>query len=223
MTKFNLWNRVLTNQEIIQKLDYGNIYSWDFSTLSMQGTEEIINVDICTGAVTCDPHFTTLDGRHYSHQGVCWYTLVKDSSNPKPNFEIIAKFEPRKDHPKGEIRTRVVALNITVGDDHAEVDRLDVVSKHAKGALSKIHIIQSDENVLLSFTLKDTTFKIDWTLRRHIFSIDISGLDYQDKLRGLLGNYNGDSHDDFQKPDGTMASDAVEFGESWKVPGIECE
>uniref|UniRef100_A0ABM0GWW2 Pentraxin family member n=1 Tax=Saccoglossus kowalevskii TaxID=10224 RepID=A0ABM0GWW2_SACKO len=75
MTNFNLWNRVLTNQEIIENLDNGNIYSWDISNLLMQGTETIRNEDICTGAVTCDPHFTTLDGRHYSHQGVCWYTL----------------------------------------------------------------------------------------------------------------------------------------------------
>nr|XP_006815114.1 PREDICTED: uncharacterized protein LOC100367357 [Saccoglossus kowalevskii] len=150
MTKFNLWDRVLTYQEIINKLDYGNIYSWDISTLLMQGTEKIRDVDICSGAVTCDPHFTTLDGHHYSHQGVCWYTLVKDSSNSKPDFEITARFEPREDRPNGEIRTRVVALNITVGDDCAEVDRLDVVSKHAKGAASKIHIIQTDKNILLN-------------------------------------------------------------------------
>ncbi|XP_077862308.1 neuronal pentraxin-2-like [Saccoglossus kowalevskii] len=129
ITKFNMWGRVLSEQEITAQPDYGDIYSWDFSTLSMTGSEVKRLVNICDGgSVIGDPHFTTLDGRHYSHQGVCWYTLVKDCSNVKPDFKIIAKFEPREDNNSGEFKTRVIAINITVGDEYANVDKLDVVT-----------------------------------------------------------------------------------------------
>ncbi|XP_002739642.1 C-reactive protein-like [Saccoglossus kowalevskii] len=225
ITQFNMWGRVLSAQEISAQLGNGDIYTWDFSTLSITGTVTQRFLDICDGgAVKCDPHFTTLDGRHYSHQGVCWYTLVKDCSNVKPDFKIIAKFEPREDNTSGEIKTRVVAINITVGDEYANVDRLDIVTGKTN-SLSKSEIIQAvetEEKIILSFTLKNTVFKVDWTLRKHIFTIDISGSDYRGKLCGLLGNYNGDSHDDFQKPDGTIADNAIDFGESWKVLGTSC-
>ncbi|XP_002731864.2 uncharacterized protein LOC100373759 [Saccoglossus kowalevskii] len=225
ITKFNMWGRVLSAQEISAQPDKGDIYTWAYSTLSMTGTEIKRLLDICDGgAVKCDPHFTTLDGRHYSHQGVCWYTLVKDCSDVKPDFKIIAKFEPRDDNTSGEIKTRVVAINITVGDEYANVDRLDIVTGKTN-SLSKSEIIQAlktEEKIILSFTLGNTVFKVDWTLRKHIFTIDISGSDYRGKLCGLLGNYNGDTHDDFQKPDGTIADNVSDFGESWKVLGTSC-
>lgn len=47
---------------------------------------------------------------------------------------------------------------------------------------------------------------------------------YHRQLCGLCGDYNGDPKDDFQKPDGSQASDPKDFGNSWeeKVPDSPC-
>ncbi|XP_006825107.1 vitellogenin-like [Saccoglossus kowalevskii] len=75
---------------------------------------------------------------------------------------------------------------------------------------------------LLTFKLKDTTFKIFWTGRKHDFNIEFTGDYYRGKMCGLLGNADGDAKNDFQRPDGVIVKDAIEFGESWKVPGKQC-
>ncbi|CAI5677445.1 unnamed protein product, partial [Oreochromis niloticus] len=41
--------------------------------------------------------------------------------------------------------------------------------------------------------------------------------DYQNKLCGLCGNYDGDTKDDFRKPDGSLAENANDFGHSWNM------
>ncbi|KAK2852096.1 hypothetical protein Q5P01_008372 [Channa striata] len=39
--------------------------------------------------------------------------------------------------------------------------------------------------------------------------------DYQNKLCGLCGDYNGDAKDDFRKPDGSLTNNPNDFGHSW--------
>ena len=74
-----------------------------------------------------DPHFTTFDGRAYAYQGEGWHTMFKDCSDI-PAFEVDAKFDPRDDSTAEHIKTRTVAFNVTVGDQYASVNGLDVVT-----------------------------------------------------------------------------------------------
>lgn len=40
---------------------------------------------------------------------------------------------------------------------------------------------------------------------------------YRDLLCGLCGNYDGDTKDDFRKPDGSLTTNPNEFGHSWNT------
>lgn len=48
---------------------------------------------------------------------------------------------------------------------------------------------------------------------------------YQGKVCGLCGNYNGDKNDDFAMPNRRLTNNVNEFGKSWKVtiPSVVCE
>ncbi|XP_077861976.1 uncharacterized protein LOC144343130 [Saccoglossus kowalevskii] len=176
---------------------------------------------LCTcPIVTGDPHITTLDGRAYSFQGMCWYTLVKDCSSANPDFEITADLAPPNEI-SDQMRTRAVAINVTVGDESVVVGQDNVAT--VSGSSSKnINIVHDGNMAQLSFKQKDTTFKIFWTGSKHTFAIEFTGDYYRGRMCGLLGNGDGDAKNDFQRPDGVIVKDVTEFGESWKVTGKKC-
>ncbi|XP_006814537.2 zonadhesin-like [Saccoglossus kowalevskii] len=166
-----------------------------------------------------DPHMRTFDSRAYTFQGTGWYILLKDCSN-KPRFEVTTKFEPRKDSTPDQVRTITTTFNITVGNQYAIVNGLDVTTGSTDGQMTDEKVItiqEEDKNIKLYFTSKDTTFTFNWTLRNHALDVSYNGSFYNGKLCGLMGNADGDIRNDFQKPDGSITKDVNEFGESWKV------
>ncbi|XP_006813294.2 BMP-binding endothelial regulator protein-like [Saccoglossus kowalevskii] len=150
---------------------------------------------------------------------MCWYTLVRDCMSTTPHFEITAELTPREDIE--EVRTRAVAINVTVGGECVLVNNDNVVTTSAD-SLSKINIVHDGDMAILSFNLKDTTFKIFWNGRKHTFNIEFTGDYYRGKMCGLLGDGDGNTKNDFKKPDGVVVKDIKEFGESWKVAGKTC-
>lgn len=40
---------------------------------------------------------------------------------------------------------------------------------------------------------------------------------YRNSVRGLCGNYDGITRNEYMKPDGTVVKDLNVFGESWRV------
>ncbi|XP_077861872.1 von Willebrand factor-like isoform X1 [Saccoglossus kowalevskii] len=172
----------------------------------------------CDG-VNGEPHMRTFDGRPYTFQGEGWYYLFKDCTE-NPHFEVTTKFEPREDSTPDNVKTRTIAINVTVGNQYAIIDGLDVTTGRTGGQVTdaKVITIQEEEkNIELHFTSKNTTFTLNWTLRKHELDVSYSGSFYNGKLCGLMGNADGDTRNDFQKPDGSIAKDVNDFGESWKL------
>uniref|UniRef100_H3CDW9 VWFD domain-containing protein n=1 Tax=Tetraodon nigroviridis TaxID=99883 RepID=H3CDW9_TETNG len=50
----------------------------------------------------------------------------------------------------------------------------------------------------------------------HFMDIKVTK-DFQDQLCGLCGDYDKDPKDDFRKPDGSLTSNANDFGHSWNI------
>nr|XP_006823023.1 PREDICTED: zonadhesin-like isoform X1 [Saccoglossus kowalevskii]XP_006823024.1 PREDICTED: zonadhesin-like isoform X2 [Saccoglossus kowalevskii] len=166
-----------------------------------------------------DPHMRTFDERTYNFQGIGWYYLFKDC-NDNPRFEVTTKFEPREDSTPDQIKTRTIAVNVTVGNQYAIINGRDVTTGRTGGQVTDAKVItvqEEEKDIKLHFTSKDTTFSLKWTLRKHALDVSLSGSFYSGKLCGLMGNADDDPRNDFQKPDGSIAKNAIEFGESWKV------
>ncbi|XP_006823707.1 BMP-binding endothelial regulator protein-like [Saccoglossus kowalevskii] len=156
----------------------------------------------------------TFDERAYTFQGTSWYILFKDCTD-NPRFEVTTKFEPREDSTPDRVRTRTISFNVTVGNHYAIVNGLDVTTGSTGGQVTDakaITIQQEDKSVKLQFTSKDTTFTFNWTLRKHTLDVSYAGSFYKGNLCGLMGNADGDTRNDFQKPDGSLAKDVPEFG-----------
>ncbi|XP_077863190.1 BMP-binding endothelial regulator protein-like [Saccoglossus kowalevskii] len=193
------------------------------SSFTLSGFRAIITSQ---RSVFGDPHMTTFDGRRYNFQGLCWYVLAKDCSSATPDFEITAKFEVKEDSTTDEVKTRTAAFNVTVGNEYANIDRLDVFTGRNDGKIAIDKIIQTvkdNKTITLSFVVKETKITLKWTLTKHVLNLSIFGSEYSGKLCGLMGNNDGDMDNDFQKPDGSLTDDVDDFGESWKVNDIRCD
>lgn len=46
---------------------------------------------------------------------------------------------------------------------------------------------------------------------------------YKNSVRGLCGNYDGITKNEYMKPDGTVIRNLNEFGESWRVTDRQAE
>ncbi|XP_006812791.1 kielin/chordin-like protein [Saccoglossus kowalevskii] len=109
--------------------------------------------------------------------------------------------------------------------EYATVNGMDVLTGN-KGRVTMaraIRIQEAKNMITLEFTSNNTTFTLIWALRKHVLNVSVQGSAYDGRLCGLMGNADGDTHNDFQTPDGAAVLDAIAFGESWRVTGQRCE
>ncbi|XP_077865806.1 uncharacterized protein LOC102803968 [Saccoglossus kowalevskii] len=122
------------------------------------GTWNDVNCSLARGNAICecptngpigDPHMRTFDGRAYTFQGIGWYYLFKDCTE-NPRFEVTTKFERREDSTPDQIKTRTIAINITVGNQYAIIDGLDVTTGSTGGMVTdakRITIQEEEKNI----------------------------------------------------------------------------
>ncbi|KAF5918179.1 hypothetical protein HPG69_002820 [Diceros bicornis minor] len=171
------------------------------------------------GTATCfvsgDPHYLTFDGRHFSFMGKCTYILAQPCGNLKePFFRVTAKNEERGQEGVSCLSTVYVTLPETT------VTLLKGRRTLVGGQQVTLPAMPS-KGVFLApsgrFVELQTAFglRVRWDGDQQL-SVSVPST-YSSKLCGLCGNYDGDSSNDNQKPDGSPALAEGELGHSWQM------
>ncbi|KAG5666411.1 hypothetical protein PVAND_014440 [Polypedilum vanderplanki] len=158
------------------------------------------------GEIADGSHIFTFDGRHLTFPGECAYILARDFV--EGNFSIVSNMKGGK------------LQSIIVNDKNG--------------------FIEVNSDTILKFKDKETEFPVhDKTLHAwrnyHTFNIlteygtnvlcsvdltichfEVSGY-YLGKIRGLLGNGNGEAYDDYILPDGKITENTAELGNAYKT------
>nr|XP_038028058.1 IgGFc-binding protein isoform X2 [Anas platyrhynchos] len=170
---------------------------------------------------TGDPHYTTFDGRRYDFMGTCVYQFAALCSEDPTLVPFVVTVENNNRGSRVVSYTKEVTLkvyNMTLSLSQADPQKLkvngilvDLPFSHGtqlRAYISGVHgFIKTDFDVIVTF---------DW----HSYARVILPSTYARSVCGLCGNADGNPEDDFALPDGTSASDEVQFADAWKVADV---
>ncbi|XP_053319676.1 mucin-19-like [Spea bombifrons] len=163
-----------------------------------------------------DGHFRTFDGKWYSYDGLCQYTIVEDFCNSGDGtFRILAQSVPCCEDGLTCARKIVISLqgvNIILQDGKTKTVNSETVDCAGNKLTSSFFVNTVGLYVIVSISngvsvIWDGNTRISVLLDPH----------WSGKVCGLCGNNNGDLKDDFKARDGSVVVETLKFGNSWKV------
>ncbi|XP_072315847.1 zonadhesin, like [Eucyclogobius newberryi] len=168
-------------------------------------------------SVSGDPHYRTFDGFTHHFQGPYTYILAQSHNAPQALEELVIR---GKNIRRGGNR-RVSFLDQV----YIDVDRVNVRFLQKRVVLVNgervapplspaegLTITMNSKQVQLT-THFGLTVRFDGRSRAEI----ILPSTYKNHVRGLCGNYDGITRNDYMKPDGTTTGNLNVFGESWRA------
>ncbi|XP_070710573.1 zonadhesin, like [Pempheris klunzingeri] len=172
------------------------------------------------GTSTCiasgDPHYTTFDKRKYNFMGNCSYLMSAPCNETTlPYFEVHTDNENRYNTPTisyvkaVHVYVQMVKISILKGGT-VQVNGTNV--NPPVSPAPGVSVFKSGKHYTVSMNF-GVTVRYDGN---HFMDIKVIK-DYQSKLCGLCGDYDGDTKDDFRKPDGLLTNNANDFGHSWNT------
>uniref|UniRef100_A0A2R9AW43 VWFD domain-containing protein n=1 Tax=Pan paniscus TaxID=9597 RepID=A0A2R9AW43_PANPA len=179
---------------------------------------------VAVGSSTCqasgDPHYTTFDGRRFDFMGTCVYVLAQ-TCGTRPGLHRFAVLQENVAWGNGRVSvTRVITVQVANFTLRLEQRQWKVTVR--------LPVVLANGQIRASQHGSDVVIETDFGLRVaydlvYYVRVTVPGNYYQ-QMCGLCGNYNGDPKDDFQKPNGSQAGNANEFGNSWEevVPDSPC-
>ncbi|XP_078667426.1 zonadhesin-like [Branchiostoma floridae x Branchiostoma belcheri] len=174
-----------------------------------------------------DPHYITFDGKDHHFQGPCRYTFAKDCGSSN-DFNIEVQQVPTSRNPSVS-RVREVYVTAHGYEIGIRLDKTVTVTGPPPRLSYPATPPFSLANGKIQVTLSGTFVRVELTelcvviLFGGRFRAEVKiPSSYQNKMCGLCGNYNGVETDDFENPNGNIASDIDDFGNSWLTNSNTC-
>ncbi|XP_077980045.1 zonadhesin-like [Glandiceps talaboti] len=190
----------------------GNPVQTRWDTTPMQWTR---TKNFCKCYVFGDPHYRTFDGLNVHFQGTCTYTLLMDWAHvDEPLFIVNAKNTlPYEGATVSVVRfviIRVYGFRIILRRQ-GEVAVDDVKITLPYNPHPEVFISQSGQYVRVDCPELGLVVQYDglYKVKVHL------ARSYGTHARGMCGICDGDKHNDYVRPDGSMAENDRDFGDSW--------
>uniref|UniRef100_A0A3Q3MIT6 Uncharacterized protein n=1 Tax=Mastacembelus armatus TaxID=205130 RepID=A0A3Q3MIT6_9TELE len=173
-----------------------------------------------TCSASGDPHYLTFDGKTYDFQGTCRYILATPCNTTDGlmyQFSVEAKNEPWNGWPvsiTAEVFVNVWGYQVRVSRQTSGV---------VNGITQNLPVLLNGGRVSVFASGSQTFIRADFGLSVtydgwSTVSVSVPS-NYSGKTCGLCGNFNGNPHDDFRIPSGTIVTTPDEFGTAWKAAG----
>lgn len=159
-----------------------------------------------------DPHYRTFDGKAFSYQGVCKYTLVKDCS-PDRTFHVITRNFAENNNYFSWIKTVVfIYANLTIVLQQNNRVKISGINVRVPFLYYPYIEIKKSKRYLYIFTDRGITIKWDGV---NYIEVSLPNT-YMNKVCGLCGNFNGNPTDDFKIKNIGIVNNTIHFGDHWK-------
>ncbi|CAD5119120.1 DgyrCDS7763 [Dimorphilus gyrociliatus] len=167
-----------------------------------------------------DPHYRTFDKAMIHFQGTCKYTLAKpctDKVGTLPKFDVEVKNEHRSS--KKVAHTKIVDVKVYGYTIRLMKNRVVLVNgirvnptvEYLDGKLKVV--LQCGYRLVVS-----TDFGLQVSFERNHMAVVKLPAQYQNKMCGLCGNWNGNARDDYYPKGLSVKKPYFEIGNSWEVP-----
>nr|XP_029479721.1 uncharacterized protein LOC115103149 [Oncorhynchus nerka] len=188
--------------------------------------KEGVNGCFFSSPATChvygDPHYITFDGKAYTFQGGCSYTLAKTCGGDTPvQFSVTGQ----NWNPRNESSAKLRAVVLETSGLHVKMQNYSATVNHVwqhlpvtvNGTYGEVKLYKKKQ-----YTVMETTFGLRMLLddqSRLFLQLDER---YKGEMCGLCGTYSDDQGDDFLTPNGTKPeTNVVTFANSWRVNSPE--
>jgi von Willebrand factor type D domain len=158
------------------------------------------------GEIADGKHYFTFDGRHFTFPGSCSYILARDFA--EGNFSVVANMKD------GHLQS----VSVTDKSGFIEVNSDGLVKYRDRDSDFPIHekTLHAWRTYFTFNILTTYGASIECAADLSVCHVEVSGY-YAGRVRGLLGNGNGEPFDDFALPDGKNTEDVAQFGNSYKT------
>ncbi|KAL6468533.1 hypothetical protein MHYP_G00220570 [Metynnis hypsauchen] len=185
----------------------------DCNTCTCKDKKWQCTTNLCYGTCTAygDGHYITFDGKRYTFDGDCEYTLVRDHcglSNASATFRVITENVPCG--TTGTTCSKAIKLflgknELILTDGSYQVVQRDQGEEipYQIQLIGIYLVIETDNGIILMWDRKTS------------ISIKLNP-EYKGAVCGLCGNYDGNAKNDFTLRNQGVVTNALEFGNSWK-------
>uniref|UniRef100_A0A3P8PGY0 Uncharacterized protein n=1 Tax=Astatotilapia calliptera TaxID=8154 RepID=A0A3P8PGY0_ASTCA len=165
-----------------------------------------------TCTVWGDPHYITFDGAVAHFQGTCSY-IITESTNHGTNetqFQVIATNNHRGNNRVSFVSAVDIYLSNHPESVHIRIGPNKRVTVNTKLSITLAQVVREGSYIVVDALDLAVQFDGQSTLLVRIAQ------NRQNRVTGMCGNFNGDSGDDKVSPNGTLAQNDNDFGQSWK-------